>query len=251
MTIEQTVEDKFQEVRAQPTAVVVDGKKVAPLSLKNGDRLTRSEFERRYNAMPHIKKAELIEGVVYMPSPVRTDIHAEPHADVMIWLGTYRVATPSVRLADNATVRLDPDDEAQPDALLRLDAARGGSSQMSGDGYIEGAPELIVEIAGTSADYDLHDKLEVYRRNGVKEYVVWQTQDKRLDWFRLHEGEYVPLKPDASGVLHSEVLPGLRLAVTALLKGDLAKVLSELQKGVSTDEHAAFVQHLSERTNQR
>ena len=40
------------------------------LPLEHGDHLTREEFERRYEAMPHVRKAELIEGVVYMPSPV-------------------------------------------------------------------------------------------------------------------------------------------------------------------------------------
>ena len=115
-----------------------------PPPLESGDRLTRIEFERRYQEMPHIKKAELIEGVVYMPSPIRFEKHAEPHAQIIIWLGAYHVDTPGVRLADNATIRLDMDNEVQPDALLRLDAAAGGRSQISPDDYIEGAPELIV-----------------------------------------------------------------------------------------------------------
>ncbi|MBI1930473.1 Uma2 family endonuclease [Candidatus Poribacteria bacterium] len=101
------------------------------------------------------------------------------------------------------------------------------------------------QVAGTSADYDLHEKLEVYRRNGVKEYIVWQTQDERLDWFRLVEGEYAPLMPDAEGAISSQVFPGLRLAVQALLARDLAKVLVELQQGLLTAEHAAFVERLS------
>ena len=246
MDIEQTVEDKFQKVRAQPTVHIVDVKKLAPPPLENGDRLTLCEFERRYNAMPHIKKAELIEGVVYMPSPVRFDIHGEPHAHIIGWLVVYCAATPGVRLADNTTVRLDADNEVQPDALLRLEPALGGNSRISNDGYVEGAPELIVEIAGASAAYDLYDKLNVYRRNGVQEYIVWQTYDKRLDWFRLREGEYLLLTPDVSGVVHSGVFPGLDLAAEALLKGDLARVLSELQRGLETAEHAAFVERLLE-----
>jgi Uma2 family endonuclease len=101
---------------------------------------------------------------------------------------------------------------------------------------------LIVEIAVSSASYDLHDKLKAYRRNGVQEYLVWQIYDKRLDWFRLSEGEYVPLEPDADGVVRSQVFPGLHLAVAALLEGDLARVLAELHKGLETAEHAAFVE---------
>jgi len=218
---------------------------VAPPRLESGDRLTRDEFERRYHAMPHIKKAELVEGVVYMPSPIRFENHAEPHGWIMGWLVVYCAATPGVELADNATVRLDLDNEYQPDALLRLEPANGGRSRISADDYVEGAPELVAEVASSSAAYDMHDKLKVYRRNGVLEYVVWQVYDKRLDWFALREGEYVSLEPDEAGVLHSRVFPGLRLAVPALLAGNLAAVLAELQKGLGMPEHAAFVARLA------
>ncbi len=113
--------------------------------LESGDRLHRDEFERRYNAMPNLKKAELIAGVVYVASPLRFEPHAEPHANLMIWLGNYKIGTPGVRLGDNATVRLDLDNEPQPDAILLIDTAWGGKSHLSVDGYIEGAPELVVE----------------------------------------------------------------------------------------------------------
>jgi len=248
MIIEQTIEYKPQKIRFQPTARKISEKEGAPPPLESGDRLTLREFERRYHAMPN-KKAELIEGVVYIQSPIRFDIHGEPHAQIISWLGVYCAATPGVRMADNTTVRLDPDNEVQPDALLRIEPKVGGNSRISDDGYVEGAPELIVEVAATSAAYDLHDKLRVYRRNGVREYLVWQTYDQRLDWFRLHEGEYLSITPDESGVAHSQVFPGLCLAVEALLEGNLAKVLSELQKGLDSTEHAAFVERLTQSTN--
>ena len=156
-----------------------------PLPLANGDRLTRQEFERRYAARPDLKKAELIEGVVYMPSPVHFAAHAEPHGVVLAWLVTYCALTPGVRVADNATVRLDLDNEPQPDALLRIEPAAGGRSRLSADDYVEGAPELIVEIAASSASYDLHDKMRAYRRNGVPEYLVWRVYENQFDWFVL------------------------------------------------------------------
>lgn len=219
------------------------GQTTTILPLENGDRLTRAEFERRYQAMPHLKKAELIEGVVYMASPLRFEPHAEPHSSIIGWLWVYRIATPGVRLGDNATVRLDLDNEPQPDALLRLES--GGSSTISEDGYVEGPPEFIAEIAASSASYDLHDKLTVYRRNGVQEYLVWQIYNHRLDWFRLIEGEYRALEPDTEGVLRSQVFPGLWLATPALLAGDLATVLSVLQNGLASPEHATFLQQLN------
>ncbi len=138
--------------------------------LESGDKLTRAKFEQRYAAMPQVKKAELIEGTVYMASPLRAKAHGKPHIHIMTWLGTYEAATPGVEALDNATVRLDANNEPQPDALLRIE--QGGQSTISDDDYIEGAPELIVEIAASSASLDLHEKLNVYRRNQVQEYLV-------------------------------------------------------------------------------
>lgn len=140
--------------------------------LQPGDVLSRAEFERRYKAHPEIKRAELIEGIVYMPSPVRLTQHAEPHANVMFWLGTYKASTKGIRLGDNGTVRLDAENEVQPDAFLYLPERLGGRTKVSVEDYLEGAPELIVEIADSSTSYDMHQKKRVYARNGVKEYLV-------------------------------------------------------------------------------
>ena len=177
--------------------------------LEPGDRLTRSEFEHCYSAMPHLKKAELIEGKVFMASPVRIVSHGRPHALVMTWLGTDYAATPGVDMGDNATIRLDANNEPQPDGLLRLEPEVGGTSYISEDGYVEGAPELIVEVATSSGSYDLDEKLQVYRRNGVQEYLVWQVNDQQIDWFSLQEGQYVALKPEADETIRSRVFPGL------------------------------------------
>ena len=214
------------------------------LPLTSGDRLTRREFERRYEAMPDKLKAELIEGVVYVAAPVRFASHGEPHAHIITWLGVYCAATPGVRIGDNTTVRLDPFNEPQPDVLLRLEPEAGGRSHITPDDYIEGPPELIVEIAASSAAYDLREKKIVYQRSGVLEYVIWQIYEQRLDWFYLHEDEYEPLPTGADGVTHSRAFPGLRLDTPALLAGDLARVLAILQAGLQTDEHTAFADRI-------
>ncbi|MGB3517143.1 MAG: Uma2 family endonuclease [Elainellaceae cyanobacterium] len=207
--------------------------------LENGDQLTRNEFERRYAAMPHLKKAELVEGCVYMSSPVRIAQHGDPHARMMAWLGIYWAATPGIQAGDNPTVRLDADNEVQPDALLRL--ATHGQSHISDDGYVEGAPELIIEIAASSTSIDLNQKLHVYRRNQVQEYLVWQVYDSVFNWFHLQDGQYVPLPANPSGILCSKIFPGLWLDASALLSGDLATVLAVAQAGIATPEHQTFV----------
>jgi Uma2 family endonuclease len=219
-----------------------DAEKMLPL--ENGDRLSQPEFHDRYLAMPHVKKAQLIEGIVYMPSPVRHRSHGKPHAAIIAWLSDYWLATPGVDLGIETTVFLDGDNEPQPDALLRIE--NGGNSRITDDDYVQGAPELIVEIAASTASYDLHDKKKAYRRNRVQEYIVWQINKKRLHWFRLEKGKYVSIQPDENGVVNSVVFPGLRLAVAALLSGDLAQVMAVFQEGINSAEHQVFVEFLGD-----
>src|SRR5437588_5125560 len=212
--------------------------------LEAGDHLTRAEFERRYDTMRNLKKAELIEGVVFIPSPTRLRRHGRPHAHLIAWLVHYETGTPGTVAGDNSTARLDLDNEPQPDALLLIDPVRGGQAIIDPDDYVQGAPELVAEIAASSASYDLHTKLNVYRRNGVREYLVWRTLDRVIDWFVLRQGQFVALVPDA-GLLKSEVFPGLWLDADALVRGDMARVLAVVQQGLGSPEHAAFVTRLN------
>ena len=212
--------------------------------LETGDRLTRAEFERRYAAMPQLRKAELIEGVVYMPSPVRLRLHSRPHLHLATWLGAYEAGTPGTVAADNTTVRLDLDNEPQPDLLLLVDPAVGGQTSVSDDDYVEGAPELVAEISSSPASFDLNAKLNVYRRNGVREYVVWRVLDREIDWFTLRDERYEELPRDSSGLYKSMVFPGLWLEPAAMVRGELAGVLETLRQGLLTPGHAAFVDRL-------
>jgi len=197
--------------------------------LENGDRLSRSEFERRYQAMPQDTKAELVDGVVYIASPLRIKSHGEPHGSLITWLGNYKAAHPALVMGVEPTVRLDANNEFQPDAVLFYPDQQ---ARIGTDDYIEGAPELIVEVAASSAAIDLHDKKRVYCHHQVRDYIVWRTLEGALDWFVLEAGDYVAQTPDDQGILRSSVFPGLWLAVPALLSGDLATVLSVLQRGL-------------------
>jgi Uma2 family endonuclease len=215
--------------------------------LQNGDHLTRDEFERRWEAMPDVSKAELIEGIVHMPAAaaVLHEFHSAPHVRLSAVLANYWAATPGLTAGDNGSIRMDLPNMPQPDLYLMVLPQHGGQARIGDDGYVAGAPELIAEVSASSASYDLHDKREVYRRNGVREYVVWRTYDFDLDYFALRDGRYQPLTADESGVYRSEVFPGLWLDARALLAGDLAGVLRTLNLGLATPEHAAFVARLA------
>src|SRR5437660_11528200 len=218
--------------------------KIPPL--ENGDRLTRAEFERRYDAMPGLKKAELIKGVVYVPSPVSFEKHGGLHFDLITWLGQYRLATPGVRGGDNTSLRLDIESMPQPDAFLLVLPSHGGQARVDEDDYVAGGPELVAEVAASSVSYDLHDKLDVYRSNGVREYLAWRVLDQAIDWFVLREDRYELLPLDADGLYKSEVLPGLWLDPAALVRGDLVGAVQALLRGLASPEHAACVARLQQ-----
>lgn len=196
--------------------------------LENGDALHAREFLRRYEQMPDVKKAELIEGIVYMGSPVSLK-HGEADSLIHSWLGSYASKNRKVRVAANVTVLLDPANTVQPDALLRLLPEEGGASRPGEKGYLRGAPELVVEIAASSASVDLHHKRRAYERNGIREYLVWRVLDGRFDWFQLEGDEYVTRVPDAVGLIRSLIFPGLNLNVPALLRGDVGALLAAVR----------------------
>ena len=216
------------------------------LPLEPGDHLTRVEFERRYSAMPWLKKAELIKGVVYVPSPVSND-HSSPHFRLIAWLGNYEGTTPGVEGGDNATIRFDDDNEPQPDVLLRLLPECGGRSHIDDEGYVVGPPELVAEVAMSSASYDLHSKLQVYRRQGVREYLVWRVRDAEIDWFRLRGGSYVRLPKSRESVYKSGVFPGLWLDVPAMLNGQKRQVKATAELGLASAAYLRFAGALQRR----
>lgn len=212
--------------------------------LQSGDRLNRDEFERRYDTMPELKKAELIEGVVYVGSPVTHRYHSNPHFGFTGWLSRYVDATPGVEGGDNGSVKLDLKNEPQPDNYLIILPNSGGQVCLDEDGYIVGAPEWVGEVAASTASYDLHDKLEAYRKNQVKEYVVWRVHDRAIDWFIRHGDQFEKLLPGSDGLYRSEIFPGLWLDPVGMIAGDRQAVVKAVEAGIASAEHAAFVAKL-------
>jgi hypothetical protein len=213
---------------------------------QTGDRLSRAEFERRYDAMPNLRKAELIDGVVYVPSPVGLERHGAPDFSLGGVLFIYQSRTPGVRGAGNASVRLDLDSMPQPDCLSFIAPECGGQAKIDADDYVNGGPELVAEVAASSVSYDLHEKLRVFERNGVREYFVWRVLDRELDWFVLRDGRYERLMPGDDGIFRSTVFPGLWIDPTALISADYAKVLTVIEQGLATPEHTDFLSRLQQ-----
>lgn len=195
--------------------------------LKSGQRLTREEFHRRYEARPDLRRAELIEGVVSVPSPTRFAEHDEPAASMVFWAAAYTALHPELRSGGSATIFLDGGNEVQPDGFIFRPE---GGVTITPEGYLQGAPELVIEVAASSVAADLGSKMEAYRRNRIREYIVWQVLAGVISWFRLVDDAYVQLEPDERGVIESREFPGLRLNVAAMLAGDRAGILAELQR---------------------
>ena len=218
-----------------------------PPPLQNGDNLTRGQFERHYEAMPDGVKAELINGVVFMPAAVSFGGHGRPHFKSSALLAIYEEATPGVFGFDNASVRLDVGSMPQPDLGLLIDPALGGTARIDPDDYVSGAPEFVLEVTATTASYDLHQKLDVYRRNGVGEYVAWRTLDRQFDHFALTPAGTFRTVPAEGGILRSTVFPGLWLDTAALVALDSTAAFATLRLGLASSEHVAFVAELGRR----
>jgi Uma2 family endonuclease len=213
--------------------------------LEPGDRLDQPTFHARYLAMPEGTRAELIGGVVHMPSPTKRP-HGRTHGRVIKWLGVYEDATPGTEMYDNTSNLLGPENEPQPDACLLIAPHRGGQTSEKEE-WIVGAPELIVEVASSTESIDLHGKYADYQRCGVREYVVVALRQKKVFWFVARDEEFVELAASPDGVLRSEVFPGLWLDPAALLSGDQPRVRAILEVGLASAEHAAFVAQLAAR----
>ena len=217
--------------------------------LRHGERLSRNEFERRYANMPDVK-AELLDGVVYiMSSPVSVD-HGSPNGKLVSWLGYYEARTPGTEMFDNTTNRLSDETELQPDGILRILESHGGKSFVDSDRFLSGSPELVGEVARSSKSYDLNVKKPIYKRDGIREFILWRVEDNAIDWFVLRNNDYELLVPDASGIIHSETFPGLWLDVTAMIRRDMGRVFDVLQMGIASSEHAAFGERLRKNAEQ-
>jgi Uma2 family endonuclease len=214
--------------------------------LEPGDHLDQPTFHARYLAMPEDVQAELVGGIVYMPSPLRAR-HGRVHMELNHWLMEYKADTPGVDALDNATVILGDDSEPQPDACLRILPEYGGQSRENEEGYVVGPPELIAEVALSSESYDLHTKLRDYERSGVQEYLALSLRQSRADWFVLEDQKYVALTPDDRGILRSRLFGGLWLDSQALLDGTTQSVQDVLQKGLASNEHAEMLRRLQKR----
>ena len=199
---------------------------------------------RRWEAMPELKHAELIDGVVLMASPVSSP-HADVHFPLTTWLGIYVAATPGCRGGVDATWLMGPKNIPQPDIAIRILPEHGGQSRIEGQ-YTAGAPELVVEIAATSRARDLGPKLKLYENMGVREYLVALTSKKQFLWRTLTPNGYEPIADSNDGIMRSHFFPGLWLDPQALWSGDQARVFAVLQEGLATPEHGAFVAKLAQ-----
>jgi Uma2 family endonuclease len=205
-------------------------------ALAAGEKLDRDTFHERYEAMPPTARAELIGGVVYMPSPLSADdgVHNIP---VVVWLDHYVEFTPGVRASLSASILLDDLGEPQPDVSLRILPEYGGQTRLEG-GFIAGAPELVIEIARSSRVIDLGAKLQDYERARVQEYVVVELDPNQIHWFVRRGGRLVDDSPGSDGLYRSAVFPGLWLDPEALFAGDRSRLRAAVDLGLATPEHA-------------
>ena len=212
---------------------------VLPPPLREGDRLTREEFLRRWEAMPDLKHAELIDGIVHMPSPVKLE-HSDLHFRLGGWLSYYAARTIGCRGGTEGTWIMDGKNVPQPDLTLRILPEHGGQSRVEDD-YPVGAPELALEVSLSSRSRDLAVKLRLYERSGVREYLTAIANSEQFVWRELVNGKYRAITPGRDGIFRCRHFPGLWLDAVALWAWDQGRLFDVLQQGIATPEHAEFV----------
>jgi Uma2 family endonuclease len=216
---------------------------VTATDLVTGEHMNVEDFLRRWEELPDLKNAELIDGVVHVPSPVSRE-HGSLDFLIHWWLAHYAQATPGCNGGSNSTW-LMLDSAPQPDAYLRILPSHGGQS---GDEkrFCTGAPELAVEICLTSTEVDFGPKRKLYQRAGVREYITIERLWKRIVWRALDENAvYVPQETPVDGIMRAQVFPGLWLDVAAFWADDGAKMLAALNAGLSSEDHRKFVDRLA------
>jgi len=219
-------------------------------SLENGDRLDQPTFHARYEAMPEDCRAQLIGGIVYMPSPRKLS-HGETQSLVVRWLDEYAEATPGTEALLNNTQILGPDSEPEPDACLFIAPEYGGRVYADEDDYLHGAPELIVEVSSSTESIDLHRKKQDYQKAGVREYIVLALRMQKVFWFVRQRGKYKETPLPADGIFRSRMFPGLWLDAEAMLRCHRRGVLAVLKEGLAGPEHAAFASKLAKHASKK
>jgi Uma2 family endonuclease len=207
--------------------------------LVNGEQMSQPEFHRRYEACPNGEKWELVGGVVYMASPLKLN-HSRYDGEIGLLLESYRVGTPGIEVTHNATAVLGDESEPQPDLAMRILPEYGGQSRTSADDYLEGAPELVVEIAHSRRALAMHAKRKDYQRSGVIEYLVLLVEEQQVKWFDFPK----EIRPNREGISRSRVFPGFWIDTEALLRRDSRQLLEVLQQGLASRQQVGFVKRL-------
>ena len=211
--------------------------------LSPGDHMTLEEFLDRWNQMPDLKRAELIEGTVYMPSPVSLR-HMSLDSRVQGLCSLYAMQTRGLQAGTNGTWLMAKSSAPQPDCSICILPEFGGRLTVK-DGLASGTPEFVAEVCHSSRAYDLGPKLALYQSAGVDEYLAVLVEGRRFEWRVLVNGSYELLTPDA-GVYRSRTLPGLWIDSTAFWNDDSPVLLQTLEQGLASQEHADFVARLAQ-----
>lgn len=218
--------------------------------LENGERMDQKTFHERYLNTPEGFRAELIGGVVYVSSPLKIR-HGRSDAAFVTLLYLYSASTPGTETQVNTTTILGEDSEPQPDSALLILDEYGGQSKDGDDDYTHGAPELIVEVALSSRSLDLNAKLRDYEAAGVREYLIYDLKKREVRWFENRNGRFQPSSPENDGIFRSNIFPGLWLDPQALASREKAALIATLHRGLASPEHAAFVEELQRRKQEK
>jgi Uma2 family endonuclease len=184
-------------------------------------------FEKFYEIVEENVKADLLDGKIIRDSPA-----IPRHSHVVTRLG--RLIGDFAEKFDigevfgaTASVRLSKYQGPEPDVFF----IRKSRLRIMGEKYIDGPPDLCVEvISKSSRKIDRGRKFVLYAEHGVKEYWIVDPLRNTVEFYENHDGAWVEIKPDERGRLHSKVLPGFWFNPKWLSKDLLPPVSEMLQE---------------------
>ena len=170
----------------------------------------RITFEEYLDSLTEESKGDLFDGLLYMQTPP-SDAHEEIFGFLFDILRNYVLEKNlGVVRGSRTAIRFAEEHGTQPDIVFISNARR----HLIYPYYIDGAPEVVVEILSPSTrKLDRGKKMALYAENGVLEYWQVDPEDQTAKFLRNNDGVWAPMPVGGDGIFHSEAISGFWLNV--------------------------------------
>ncbi len=178
--------------------------------------LLAEEHEQRqafYDALDPSVKAEWINGVAVVHSPVRLS-HSDASGTLYRLIGNYLDLHPLGAVHHEKVMIQLTRNSYEPDVCFFRAAT---AASFTPDMVLFPAPDFVAEVLSDStAARDRGVKFTDYAAHGISEYWIIDADAEEIEQYVLHEGDYQLRQRATTGAIRSAVIAGFRIPVRAL-----------------------------------